>query len=77
MVWGLVTSLGSYSILVTGALILISVLYAKSGAQIIETRKNGNESNENKIKTEQLTHVELFRLVNVQQWKSWALNCLK
>ena len=39
---------------------LVSVLYANSGTRIIETCKNNNESKE--IKTQQLTHVDLFNV---------------
>ena len=39
---------------------LVTVLYANSGTRIIETCKNNNESKE--IKTQQLTHVDLFNV---------------
>ena len=39
---------------------LVSVLYANSGTRIIETCMNNNESKE--IKTQQLTHVDLFHV---------------
>ena len=60
MAWGLLTGLSIYSFLATGALVLVSVLYANSGTRIIETCKNNNESKE--IKTQQLTHVDLFNV---------------
>ena len=60
MAWGLLTGLSIYSFLATGALVLVSVLYANSGTRIIETCKNNNESRE--IKTQQLTHVDLFNV---------------
>jgi hypothetical protein len=60
MAWGLLTGLSIYSFLVTGALVLVTALYANSGTRIIETCKKNNESKE--IKTQQLTHVDLFNV---------------
>jgi hypothetical protein len=60
MAWGLLTGLSIYSFLVTGALVLVTALYANSGTRIIETCKKNNESKE--IKTQQLTHVDLFNI---------------
>ena len=60
MAWGLLTGLSIYSFLVTGALVLVTVLYANSGTRMIETCKKNNGSGE--IKTQQLTHVDLFNV---------------
>ena len=62
----LVTSLSIYSTLVTAILVLISVLYAHSGNQIIDTCKNGMDNGmdnqDNEIKTESMNHIDFMNV---------------